>query len=166
MTLSLILAFAVVLALLACALLWSRWPAWLKGVLVIGVTGLYFHGHAVVHAIWGIPSTDSLPPRFLVLAGVVEEPGPRNPGAVFLWVSELREGEPTLEPRGYRLPYSKELHTRVDEGLKRGRDGVAQMGTAEPKLDKPGAGLLGLKPGNDEQELIIKDLPVPQLPEK
>ena len=100
------------------------------------------------------------------LAGVVEEPGPRNAGAVFLWVSELREGEPTLEPRGYRLPYSKELHTRVEEGLKRGRDGVAQMGTAEPKLDKPGAGLLGLKPGNDEQELNIKDLPVPQLPEK
>jgi hypothetical protein len=166
MTLSLILAYAAALALLACALLWSRWPRWLKGLLVLGVTLLYFHGHQVVHAVWGVPSSDALPPRFLLLAGVVEEPGPRNPGAVFLWVSELREGRTSLEPRGYKVPYSKELHSQIEQGLKRGRDGVAQMGTAELKLDKPGAGILGLRPGNDEQELLIKDLPVPQLPEK
>ncbi|MFO1220416.1 MAG: hypothetical protein U1E89_18795 [Burkholderiaceae bacterium] len=166
MTLSLILAYALVLALLACALLWSRWPAWLKGLLALGVTVLYFHGHAVVHAIWGIPSTDALPARYLLLAGVVEEPGPRHSGAVYLWVSELREGQAALEPRSYKVPYTKEFHAQVESSLKRGRDGIAQMGTAEPKGDKPGAGWLGLKPGNDEQELNLRDLPVPQLPEK
>lgn len=166
MTLAIVLAFAVLLTLLACALLWSRWPSWLKALLVAGVTVMYFYGHSAIHAIWGIPSTDALPPRFLLLAGVVEEPGQRNAGAVYLWVSELREGQPALEPRSYRVPYSKELHTQVNESLKRGRDGVAQMGTADLKLDKAGAGFLGLKPGNDEQELRIRDLPVPQLPEK
>lgn len=166
MTLAIVLAFAVLLTLLACALLWSRWPAWLKTLLVAGVTVMYFYGHSAIHAIWGIPSTDALPPRFLLLAGVVEEPGQRNAGAVYLWVSELREGQPALEPRSFRVPYSKELHSQVNESLKRGRDGVAQMGTAGLKLDKAGSGFLGLKPGNDEQELHIRDLPVPQLPEK
>ena len=166
MTLAIVLAFAVLLTLLACALLWSRWPAWLKTLLVAGVTVMYFYGHSAIHAIWGIPSTDALPPRFLLLAGVVEEPGQRNAGAVYLWVSELREGQPALEPRSFRVTYSKELHSQVNESLKRGRDGVAQMGTAELKLDKAGSGFLGLKPGNDEQELHIRDLPVPQLPEK
>jgi hypothetical protein len=166
MSLSLTLAYAAVLLLLACALLWSRWPAWIKSVLVIGVTVLYFYGHHAVHSIWGIPSTDAMPERFLMLSAVVEEPSNRGPGALYLWVSELREGQPLLEPRAYRLPYSKELHAQIDLGLKRGRDGVSQMGTAEMKPNRPGTGVPGLKPGADEQEIKIKDLPAPQLPEK
>ena len=166
MSLAIILAFAALLMLLACALLWSRWPAWLKGVLVIGVTLLYFVGNAAIHGIWGVPSTDALPERFLMLSAVVEEPTSRGPGAMYLWVSELHEGKPTLEPRAFRLPYSKELHTQVNEGLKRGRDGVNQMGTAEVRPGKAGLGLPGLKPGNDEQEVKVRDLPAPQLPEK
>ena len=54
----------------------------------------------------------------------------------------------------------------VSEGLKRGRDGVNQMGTAELKPGKLGTSLPGLKPGNDEQEVKVKDMPAPQLPEK
>jgi hypothetical protein len=166
MTLALVLAFAVLLALLAFALLWSRWPVWLKTVLALGVTGLYFYGHSAIHAIWGIPSSDALPERFLMLAAVVEEPSSRNAGALYLWVSELREGQPVLEPRAYRLPYTKEMHSQINEGLKRGRDGVSQMGTAEPRDGKLAASFFGLKPGNDEQEIRIRDLPAPQLPEK
>jgi hypothetical protein len=166
MTLSIILAYAALLLLMACALLWSGWPVWLKSALVAGVTVLYFYGHAAIHAIWGIPSTDALPERFLMLSAVIEEPSSRNAGALYLWVSELREGQPMLEPKSFRLPYSKELHGQIHEGLKKGRDGVNQMGTAEPRPGKQGASFLGLKPGNDEQEIRIRDLPVPQLPEK
>lgn len=166
MSLSLILAYAALLLLLACALLWSRWPGWMKSLVVVSATVLYFYGHAAVHSIWGIPSADPLPERFLMLSAVVQEPSARGPGAMFLWVSELREGQPLLEPRAYRLPYTKELHAQIDEGLKRGRDGVSQMGTAEPKPTKPGSGFAGLKPGADEQEIKIRDLPAPQLPEK
>lgn len=166
MTLAIVLAFAALLALLAFALLWSRWPAWLKAVLVASVTGLYFYGHSALHGIWGIPSTDALPERFLMLAAAVEEPNQRGPGALYLWVSELREGQATLDPRSFRLPYSKEMHAQINEGLKRGRDGVSQMGTAEPRDGKLAASWFGLKPGNDEQEVKIRDLPAPQLPEK
>ena len=165
MSLAIILAFAAVGLLTLLALLWSHWPAWLKGLLVLAVTGLYFYGYAAVHEIWGIPSTDALPERFVMLASVVEEPSARSTGAIYLWVSVPREGGPLLAPRAYQLPYSKALHTQIEEGLRKGRDGVAQMGTAEARSGK-GRGSGWLKPGNDEQEVKIRDLPTPQLPEK
>jgi len=165
MSLALILSFAALLLLTLLALLWSRWPGWMKGLLVVAVTALYFVGHDAVHQLWGVPSTDALPPRFVMLASVVEEPVQRNPGAIYLWVSVPREGGPMLAPRAYRLRYSKALHEQVEEGLRKGKDGIAQMGTAEAR---PGnaRGLGWLQPGNDEQEIRIRDLPAPQLPEK
>jgi hypothetical protein len=166
MSLALSLGYAVLLMLLACALIWSVWPRWMKGLLIAGVTAMYFLGYQAVSAIWGIPSNDALPKRFLMLAAAVEEPSAKSKGALYLWVSKLQDGKPTLEPRAYRLPYTKLLHNQVNEGLRRGRDGVAQMGTAEEKEADGTGGFFGLKPGNDEQLVNIRDLPSPQLPEK
>jgi hypothetical protein len=165
MTLALVMAFAALLLLALLALLWSRWPAWFKGLLVLAVTVLYFAGHEAVRSIWGIPSTEAMPERFTMLSAVIEEPTSRAKGAIYLWVSVPREDGPLLEPRAYKLPYTKELHTQVDQGLRRGKDGVAQMGSAEARAGK-GRGSGWLKPGNDEQEVKIRDLPSPQLPEK
>jgi hypothetical protein len=165
MSLSIILGFAVLLFVTLVALLWSHWPAWLKGVLITGVTVLYFYGHEAVHSIWGIPSTDALPPKFVMLSAVVQEPTNKTPGLLYLWVSKIGDNGPTLEPRAYQLPYSRKLHTQIDEGIKKGRDGISQVGTAEVKAGN-GRGLGWLRPGNDEQEIKISDLPSPQLPEK
>ncbi len=165
MSLSIILAFAAVLFVTVLALIWSHWPNWLKGVLITSVTVLYFFGHEAVHSIWGIPSTDALPPKFVMLAAVVQEPTTKTPGLLYLWVSKISDNGPTLEPRAYQLPYSRKLHTQIDEGIKKGRDGVSQVGTAEVKAGN-GRGMGWLRPGNDEQEIKISDLPSPQLPEK
>jgi hypothetical protein len=165
MSLAIVLAFAALLLVTLLALLWSRWPGWTKAVLVLAVTALYFVGHDAIHQIWGIPSTDALPERFVMLAAVVEEPGARSAGAIYLWVSEPREGGPLLAPRAYRVAYSRPLHQQVEEGLRKGKDGIAQMGSAEARSGTA-RGLGWLKPGNDEQEIRIRDLPAPQLPEK
>ena len=167
MTLALVLGFAVLLALLALALLWSRWPAWLKALLVVAVTVFYFVGHDAVRELGGLPSLEPLPPRFVMLAAAVDEPTSRTSGSIFLWVSEIVEGRTTLAPRAYRSNYSKELHTQIDEGLKRSKEGVSQMGTSELKLIGGNKRRFGwLLPGVDEQEVKIRDLPNPQLPEK
>jgi hypothetical protein len=165
MSLSIILGFALLLFVTLVALLWSHWPTWLKGVLITAVTVLYFYGHEAVHSIWGIPSTDALPPKFVVLSAVVQEPTNKAPGLLYLWVSKIGDNGPALEPRAYQLPYSRKLHTQIDEGIKKGRDGISQVGTAEVKAGN-GRGLGWLRPGNDEQEVKISDLPSPQLPEK
>lgn len=166
MSLGVVLAFSALLLLALVAVLWSRWPAWLKGLLVIGVTALYFVGHDVVREIAGLPSTDALPERFIMIGAVVEEPTAKTKGALYLWVSRLQEGKPAGEPRAYKVPYTRELHRQIDDGVRKGRDGVAQMGNAEPKTSGSGRGLGFLRPGNDEQEIKIRDLPSPQLPEK
>ncbi|MGH1359955.1 MAG: hypothetical protein ACRBC3_14415 [Burkholderiaceae bacterium] len=168
MSLGIILGFATLAFLSLMALLWSRWPGWFKAILIAGVTGMYFFGYTAVHAIWGMPSTDALPERFVMIAAVVDEPTPKNAGALYLWISELEEGQnTTISPRAYKLPYTRDLHTRIEESLRRGREGVSQMGLAtETKRVSKGKGLGVLQPGSEDQEIELRDLPRPELPEK
>jgi hypothetical protein len=166
MTLSLILTLVLGFALLGLALMWSAWPRWLKALLTLGITAMYFSSYQTAMALLGIPSTEALPERFVMLAAVVEEPRGKSTGAVYLWVSPMvEEGPSRLQPRAYKLPYTKPLHQQINDGLKKGREGVSQMGSAELR-DGSGKGSSWLSPGNDEQEIKIRDLPVPQLPEK
>jgi hypothetical protein len=144
--------------------LWSRWPAWLKGLLVIGVTAFYFYADEAAHGLTGWPSGDALPARFVLLAAVIDEPTAQRPGTLYVWVNAIEDGKPAAAPRGYRLPYSKDLHALLNDGLKKLRQGVSQLGSSEPKVGK--GGLPWLRPGNDEQVVKLRDLPVPQLPEK
>jgi hypothetical protein len=164
MTLPVVLASAALAFVALLALLWSRWPAWLKGVLVVGVTVFYFFADSVVHDMWGWPTTDALPERFVLLAAVVDEPTAKTPGALYVWVNALVDGKPAAQPRAYRLPYRKDVHALLNDGLKKIREGVSQLGSSEPKPGKAGASWL--RPGSDEPVLKLRDLPVPQLPEK
>jgi hypothetical protein len=153
------LAFVCALALVA-----SGWPRWAKGAVVAGVTALYFVADAALAGVWGWPSRQALPERFVLLAAVIEEPTKTAPGALFVWVNAMDNGKLARQPRAYKLPYSKDLHALVDEGLKKVRQGVTQMGTAEPKSGPKG--FSWLRPGSEEQNVKIRDMPVPQLPEK
>ncbi len=164
MTLAVVLSFVALVLLCVLALLWSGWPAWLKGLLVAGVAVFYFFANDAVHNMWGWPSTEPLPERFVLLAAVIEEPNNKTSGALYVWVNAIEDGKPVPQPRAYKLPYAKDLHTLLNEGIKKSRQGVSQMGTAEPKRGRKG--LSWLRPGSDEQEVKIRDLPAPQLPEK
>jgi hypothetical protein len=164
MTLAVVLSFVLLAALAVLALIWSHWPRWLKALLVAAVAVFYFWADDAVHQMWGWPSADALPERFVLLAAVIEEPNNKTSGALFVWVQALENGKPVRAPRAYQLPYAKDLHALLNEGIKKSRQGVTQMGTTEPKVGK--RGLSWLRPGSDEQVVKIRDLPVPQLPEK
>lgn len=165
MALALVLAYASLVLIAVLALLWSAWPRWMRAMLATGAAALYFVGHGAVHALMGVPTRESLPEQFVLVAAMVEEPTTNSPGALYLWVRTLRDGLAEPEPRAYRLAYTRKLHEQINEGLKKGRDGVSQMGTAEVRGNQ-GRGLGWLQPGADEQEVRIRDLPMPQLPEK
>jgi hypothetical protein len=164
MTLPVILGFAALLFLALLALLWSRWPAWFKGMLVLGVTVLYFYGSSVVGDIWGWPSNDELPERFVLLAAVIDEPNAKHAGGLYVWVSTLQDGHAAPQPRAFRLPYSKEMHLQLSEGTQKLRAGIAQMGIAERR--SPPSGVQWMRAGNEGQAIRLRDLPGPQLPEK
>ena len=164
MGLALSLSFAALVFLCAMALLWSRWPGWLKALLVAGVAVFYFWADDVARNLAGSPSADALPERFVLLAVVIEEPTSKTSGALYLWVNAIENARPVVQPRAFRLPYTKDLHALLNEGMKKARQGISQMGSATPKAGKKG--LAWLRPGRDEQEIKIRDLPAPQLPEK
>ena len=164
MQLALTLSLALLVFLAVLALLASRWPGWLKGLLVLGSVGFYFWADDVAHNLSGWPTSDALPERFVLLAVVIEEPSNKRPGALYVWVNGLEKGKPVEHPRAFRLAYTKDLHALLNEGMKKVRQGVSQMGTAEPKQGP--RGFAWLRPGSDEQTVKIRDLPVPQLPEK
>lgn len=162
---ALLWAYVAVAFVAGLALLASAWPRWAKALIAAAVTALYFVADAALDDVWGWPSRHALPERFVLLAAVIEEPGKTSgDGALYVWVNALEGGRPAAQPRAYRLPYSKDLHALLDEGMKKVRQGVAQMGSATPKSG-PG-GLAWMRPGADEQQVKIRDLPVPQLPEK
>lgn len=154
----------VALALTALALVWSRWPGWAKALLVVGATLLYFAADRAIDGRSGWPSSATLPARFALLAVVTEEPNPKRPGALYVWLQPIEDGKTSSAPRAYRLPYSRELHSLFGEAMKKTRQGVSQIGTAEPKAGPKGYSWL--RPGSNEQVVKIRDIAVPQLPEK
>ena len=164
MTLSLVLSFVGLALLTVLALLWSRWPSWAKVLLVLGVTVFYFFADDLAHRMWGWPTSDAMPERFVLLSAVIDEPTARHAGGLYVWVNALEGGKPAAEPRAFRLRYSKDLHALLNEGMKKAREGVTQLGTTEPRPGK--GGLPWLRPGNDDTTLKLRDMPVPQLPEK
>lgn len=164
MTLPVVLSFVALLFLLVLALLWSRWPAWLKTLLVLGVTVLYFYGTSVVDGVLGWPSNDALPERFVLIAATIDEPNTRHVGGLYVWISTIQDGQAAPQPRAYRLPYSKAMHLQLSEGTQKIRAGFPQMGITEPRV--PPSGLQWMRAGNENQVIKLRDLPGPQLPEK
>jgi hypothetical protein len=166
-----------VIALLVIALIISRLPKWIKAGLILLATGSYFFVHQVAEDLSGWPSKTALPERFVLLAAVIEEPKKGQTGRIFVWLEPLpavsSQSSPASTsqrtnlsrmPRAYELPYGKDLHSLLEESKKKMRQGVSQLGTAEPKRGKQG--FSWLKAASDEQEVKLRDMPIPQLPEK
>jgi hypothetical protein len=146
------------------ALLFSNWPRWARALLLLGVSGLWFAAAVLLDGVWGWPAKGALPERFVLLAAVIEEPGKTSEGSVYLWVNAMEGNQPAAQPRAHRLPYTKDLHALIDEGLKKVRQGITQMGTAEP--ERGPQGMSWLRPASETMDVKIGDLPSPQLPEK
>ena len=163
-TQGLLWAYVALVFLTALAVVVSRWPRPYKWLLVAATAGLYVFGARQLDEVWGWPGRSALPARFVLLASVAEEPTPKSSGALYVWVNAIEQGRSVREPRAFRLPYSKDLHGLLDEAMKKQRQGVSQMGTTEPARGRQGYSWL--RPGSDEQQIKIRDLPTPQLPEK
>jgi hypothetical protein len=163
----LVLMYALLAFLLLCLCLATRWPWALKGAMVLLVSGFYVFGHHTLQGIAGWPSDDALPKRFVLLSAVFDEPslGRGHKGAIYIWVNPMKDNAPLDMPRVHRLPYEKDLHRILGDGLKKAREGNTQMGSTEPKRGQGGLAWL-LPASNDQVEIKLSDLPRAQLPEK
>jgi hypothetical protein len=161
------LVYALLAFLLLCLCLATRWHWGVKTVLVLAVSAFYPLAHHTLQGVSGWPTEDPLPRRFVLLAAVFDEPSPArgHPGAIHIWVNPMKDNQPLDLPRVHKLPYEKDLHRILGDGMRKARDGNTQMGSTEP-LQGAG-GLPWLRPpGQDRLHIKLSDLPRAQLPEK
>ncbi len=163
----LVIVYALLAFLLLVLCLATRWRWWVKAGGVVLVTGFYLLAHGTFLGMAGWPSDDRLPEKFVLLAAVFDEPSPArgHAGAIYIWVNPMKDNQPLAMPRVHRMPYEKDLHLILGDGIKKARDGNTQMGSTEPIRGQGGFSWLR-PPGNDKLQIKLSDLPRAQLHEK
>ena len=165
--LALAIGFAVLCFLLSCLCMYGNLTNRNKMLMVFAVTASYFIGYQALNDSQGWASSRELPPKFVLLATVIEEPlKDKTKGEIFVWLQPLTDNRPSGEPRAFRFPYEKGLHSLFEEGMKKNRNGNSQMGIVE-SAQRGSRGVSWLKPaGADVQRIKLRDMPAAQLPEK
>lgn len=126
-------AYALVGALLLVVLVYARLPWSLKAVAVVVTSSFYIASFLGMRGLLGWASVDRLPPSFKLLQSRIVEPHSLegDPGAIYLWVEALDEGNrPSGVPRAYRVPYSDRLADKTDKAQSEIAAGRAQGGRA------------------------------------
>ena len=161
------LCYALLAFLLLILCLATRWHWSVKTAMVVLVSGFFIFNSQTLRGLSGWPAEDSLPEKFVFLSAVFDEPSPGrdHPGAIYLWLNPMKDNQPLEMPRAFKLPYEKDLHRILGDGVKKARDGNTQLGETEPRRGQ--GGLAWLRPAsNDNVEIKLRDLPRAQLPEK
>ncbi len=123
----------IILSALTCWFVISAKGHWaLKLALVLSVPAFGLVVWRAVGSYRGYPTPDPLPEKALLIGASVREPDPRKgeKGAIHVWVISLTEKSGGLrspldydhtpgEPRGHKLPYSREMHEMINEARKR-----------------------------------------------
>jgi hypothetical protein len=159
-------ALALLVFVLTCLCLHGSLSRHWKTALVLLSTVAYMGLYTGMRETQGWAAAETLPPRFALLAAVIEEPvKDKTKGEIFVWLQPMQDNRPSGEPRAYRLAYDKGLHSLFDEGVKKTKRGNTQMGTAEPRVGP--RGFSWFRPsGNETLQIRLRDLPASQLPEK
>lgn len=168
-TLLLVLAFVALTALLITALIATRLPLLIKAMLTLACVGLYATSYLGWQSVQGWPTpAKPLPERFLLHASVIDEPDPAagTAGVIYVWLSDLVDGQPAEQPRAYRLAYDKPLHAELEEALRNMRNGNVQLGRVTRISDMPDRPTDLRRLGQRRDKITFYDLPDPALPEK
>ncbi|QIM51279.1 hypothetical protein [Hydrogenophaga crocea] len=163
----LVIVYALLAALLLVLCLATRWHWAVKLGGVLLVSAFYAVAHTTLMGVSGWPSDAPLPEKFVLLSAVFDEPSPArgHAGAIYIWVNPMKDNAPLEMPRVHRVPYEKDLHRLLGDGLRKAREGNTQMGSTEPRRGPGGFSWLR-PPGSDPLQIKLSDLPRAQLPEK
>jgi len=166
--LGLTLTYVALAALLLGIFILSRIPVWLKLICVIAVSSFYYLTYNSYQGLLGWPTEQQLPDHFQLLSSSIREPDEDtgDAGNIHIWINSISENQPAMEPRAYELPYDLELHSALEEALKKQRRGNVQLGRRKPMNEPESLPRDATRYGQKRQKLEFYDLPDPQLPEK
>ena len=161
-------AYVALAVLLLSLNIYSRWPPWIKIGAVVLTGALYYVTYVSLESFLGWPARASLPQKFMMLAGSIDEPDEEtgSRGAIYIWAVSLERDRRADNPRAYRVPYSRRLHEQVGAAKKQLRNGIVQVGEVEEGSMKRARGLASLWSDDSTVRIVIYDLPDPELPDK
>ena len=137
---------------------------WLISILILVTIYLAIGIQFALPRFAGWPTFEDVPETAIVISVLVDEPTQGNKGAIYLWLSGLKEDEseaidldprevfkvfPSREPRAYALPYSRKLHEKISKAQ---RQAAKQKGIMRLKKDEYREG----EDGDDHQNDDIK----------
>lgn len=165
--LELSIAYVFLTALVLLSLVYSRWHWSLKAGLILVALVFYWASYQGWKESQGWPTATQLPDKFLLHFTVIEEPDDEIglEGQIFIWLTDLSAHEVAAEPRAYRLPYEKILHSKLDAAMRESGSGKLQIGQINPVEDMQQSEQTALM-GHKYPGLKFDRLPDPALPEK
>jgi hypothetical protein len=153
-TLAIPIAFLLVSVVVCLALIRADWKWTLKLALILVVPAF---GVAVWNALGsyrGWPATERPPAKSIVYSVIIVEPDSNDKGNIYLWLIPYEEKAHLVlnplvylpdgnEPRGYRIPYSRPLHVKLEQAkelIRAGRAPILELRGGKKKAKTAGQG--------------------------
>jgi len=129
----------------------------IKVVLIVLLPLLYLLNFYVFKQLLGWSTPYDLPDDFDLIAYKIAEPrqGSGESGAIYLWLESASQ----LEPRGYEVPYSRDLHKKLIQVSESQKQGRKIEGTSRSKGSR-------ISNFNSGRELSFEEKKKKSLPEK
>lgn len=158
----------ILLALLLLSInLYSRWSWPVKAGTIIITSVFYIITYYSFPPLLGWPTTQHPPAQFRLIAAHVTQPNKETgkKGAVYLWLTEIKNMTDTPEPRVYELQYSNKLHDQIINVKSKLDKDIAQMGEFKEPDDAFNQ-VVEQKRGMKSVHIEFYDLPDPLFPDK
>ena len=165
-TAGLITAYVLIAVLLLGVNLYSTWSWKIKAGLIIIVSAFYIISYFSFPPLLGWPTKAELPKQFKLIAAHVKEPDKVSgeEGEIYLWIKELTSKK--TKPRAYRVPFTAELHEKVEAATMKLGDNMQQLGEVITVEKKSSNQLDKKREGRPSADIEFYDLPPPVFPEK
>ena len=126
--LGLMAGFMLVLVILGFLLIKTELALWLKILAVLVVSLFYWVEFVSLQQYTGWPTTDGLPPEFVLIATDVHEPDKKKgtEGVMYWWLRDSSNLD--QPPRVYQLPYEPETHKQSQQVIEEQKKGNLYVG--------------------------------------
>lgn len=163
-----IISAYVLLGLLLLSInLYSKWSWKVKAMTIVLTSAFYVITYFSFPPLLGWATSQYPPEQFRLIAAHVVQPNKDtgDDGAVYIWLTEIKDMTTTGEPRSYVLDYSNELHEKIiNVNAKLDKD-IQQLGEFKDP-DETFSEVTEQKRGMKSVKIEFYDLPDPLFPDK
>ena len=140
-----IISVGSIFCIIMCVLLWSiilgKGCWWIKAAMIPTCIWFSIAISVSMPSMLGWPSESELPYKYELFSAKVVNPSLTNgsDGVIFLWVGDVDPCDgygvfelyryDKYEPRCYKIPYTKEMHKKIQDAMKLLRQGRRVMGS-------------------------------------